>query len=274
MALKLMYITNNPDVARIADLNGVDRIFVDLECIGKEVRQKGMDTVKSHHTIEDISKVRKAIRKSQLLVRCNPIHKATDEYCDSKDEINEIISNGADYIMLPYFKTIAEVHEFLQIVHGRVKTVLLFETPQAVECVEEILQSVGIDEVFIGLNDLSIGYHKDFMFELLADGTVENLALKFRKRGVPFGFGGIAAVGRGQLPAEKIIREHYRMFSDSVILSRSFCDIRNSSDIFEIERIFSVGIAEIRAVEKECMEHREFFEKNMAEIAEIIENIK
>ena len=31
MALKLMYITNNPKVAKIAEEAGVDRIFVDME---------------------------------------------------------------------------------------------------------------------------------------------------------------------------------------------------------------------------------------------------
>ena len=54
MALKLMYITNNPDVALIAEANGVDRIFVDMEYIGKSDRQGGMDSVQSHHTFQDI----------------------------------------------------------------------------------------------------------------------------------------------------------------------------------------------------------------------------
>lgn len=39
MPLKLMYITNCPDVARIAEQAGVDRIFVDMEYIGKAIRQ-------------------------------------------------------------------------------------------------------------------------------------------------------------------------------------------------------------------------------------------
>ena len=57
MALKLMYITNNPDVALIAEKYGVDRMLIDLETLGKEKRQKGMNTVKSHHTVEDIKKL-------------------------------------------------------------------------------------------------------------------------------------------------------------------------------------------------------------------------
>ena len=40
MALKTMYITNNPVVAKVAEGNGVDRIFIDMEVLGKEDRQK------------------------------------------------------------------------------------------------------------------------------------------------------------------------------------------------------------------------------------------
>ena len=54
MKLKLMYITNNPIVALIAEKNGVDRIWIDLETLGKEERQIGINSVKSHHSIEDI----------------------------------------------------------------------------------------------------------------------------------------------------------------------------------------------------------------------------
>lgn len=274
MALKLMYITKNPQIVSILEASGVDRIFVDMEYIGKSVRQKGMDTVQSHHTIEDIANIKKVITKAELLVRCNPIHDATKEYGDSIEEINQIIANGADYIMLPYFKTTMEVKKFLDIVRGRTKTVVLFETPEAVEQVDDILALGGIDEAFIGLNDLSLGYHKHFMFELLADGTVEKLALKFRSKGIPFGFGGIAAVGKGMLPAEKIIREHYRLFSESVILSRSFCNTNEITDINEIEAIFIKGVAEIRAVEQICKEHREFFEKNVADIRNTVNLLK
>lgn len=41
MPLKLMYITNSEDVAHIAEEAGVDRIFVDMEYIGKTDRQGG-----------------------------------------------------------------------------------------------------------------------------------------------------------------------------------------------------------------------------------------
>ena len=96
MSLKLMYITNRPDVAKIAESAGVDRIFVDMEYIGKDDRQGGMNTVQNHHTIDDIKRVRQAIVSAQLLVRVNPIHEATDDYCSSREEIDDSIEAGAD----------------------------------------------------------------------------------------------------------------------------------------------------------------------------------
>ena len=166
MALKLMYITNRPEIARIAESAGVDRIFVDLEYIGKDVRQGGLDTVQSHHTLNDIVDIKKTIKTSELLVRCNPIHDKCDEYSSSEEEIEAVIKDGADIVMLPYFKTVAEVKRFIGCVGGRVKTMLLVETPEAVSVIDDILEINGIDEVFIGLNDLSLGYGKKFMFEL------------------------------------------------------------------------------------------------------------
>ena len=47
--LTLMYITNSPEIALIAQANGVQRVWVDLETLGKEERQKGRNTVKSNH---------------------------------------------------------------------------------------------------------------------------------------------------------------------------------------------------------------------------------
>jgi len=61
-----------------------------------------------------------------------------------------------------------------------------------------------------------------FMFELLSGGIVEYLAEKINKKGIKFGFGGMARIGEGILPAECILAEHYRLNSNSVILSRTF----------------------------------------------------
>lgn len=254
MPLKLMYITNRPQIAKIVEEAGVDRVFVDMEYIGKSLRQGGMNTVQNHHTLSDVKNIAEVLTKADLLVRINPIHESSSSYISSKDEIDQAIENGAHIIMLPYFKTVKEVHQFVTLVAKRAKVMLLLETPEAVNVIDEILQIDGIDEIFVGLNDLSLGYGKKFMFELLSDGTVEDLADKFRKVNLPFGFGGIASLGKGLLPSEHIIREHYRLHSSSVILSRSFCNVNKMNDIQEVERIFKQGLREIREFEKSCMD--------------------
>ena len=272
--LKLMYITNRPEIARIAESAGVDRIFVDMEFIGKDQRQKGLDTVKSHHTVQDVAAVRAAVTKAQVLVRVNPIHDKMADYCSSKEEIDAVIAAGADVVMLPFFKKVEEVCTFVRLVNGRARTMLLLETPEAAEQVDDILEVSGIDEIHIGLNDLSLGYGLPFMFELLTDGTVERLCLKFRKKGIIYGFGGIASPGKGDLPAEYIIREHYRLGSCCVILSRSFCNTSKVTDLDTIRSIFNSGVAEIRAVERECIEQDEgFFFDNQREVFRLVKTI-
>lgn len=265
--LKLMYITNRPDVAQIVEEAGVDRIFVDLETIGKAERQGGMDTVQSKHTLDDVAVIRKSIKLSELLVRSNPIH------AGSAGEIEAIICNGADVVMLPYFKTVNEVAKFIDLIRGRAKVCLLVETPEAVEKIDAILELDGIDEVHIGLNDLHLAYHKKFMFELLADGTVENLRNKILAKGIPYGFGGIARLGVGLLPAESIIKEHYRLDSTRAILSRSFCNVSRINDLEEVRHAFTAGIREIRALEREIMLHKCYFEDNRMFVNDAISNI-
>lgn len=273
MALQLMYITNNPEIAIIAEEAGVDRIFVDMEYIGKDARQGGMNTVQNHHTIEDVKKIKAVIKKAKLLVRVNQMHETSKDYISSEDEINAVIDNGADIIMLPFFKTRDEVERFLSIVNGRVKTMLLLETPEAVECIDEILKLKGIDYVHIGLNDLSLGYGMKFMFELLTDGTVEVLCAKLKKAKIMYGFGGIASLGKGQLKAENVIMEHYRLCSNSAILSRSFCNTDLICSIPEIKKTFFEGLSKIREYERVCEAYYKPFKDNELECSSIIRKI-
>ena len=266
-----MYITNRTDVAQIAESVGVDRIFIDMEYIGKADRQGGMDTVQSHHTVDDIKAIRAVITKSDIMVRVNPIHDG------SKEEIDAVVDAGADIIMLPYFKTAKEVQTFVELVGGRVKTLPLVETPEAVSVIDEILGIGGIDEIFVGLNDLSLGYGKKFMFELLADGTVEALCLKFKQKGIPYGFGGLASLNGGMLPGSKVLTEHYRLGSTCVILSRSFCNVNTVGDMDTVRGIFSKGVSEIRSFEVKC-EHGEIdFAENQKQVklavSQILEKI-
>ena len=96
---------------------------------------------------------------------------------------------------------------------------------------------------------MHLSYGLDFMFELLTDGTVETLCEKFAARGLPYGFGGIAKIGDGAVPAEKIILEHYRLGSTRAILSRTFCDNAKIPSVGEINRVFDVNMRNLRAFE-------------------------
>ena len=247
MPLKLMYLTNDPQVAAIAQAAGVDRIFLDLELRGKEERQGHLDTVISHHSIEDVRRLKAVLTSAQLLVRVNSM------YAGSEAEINKVIADGADIVMLPYFKTVKEVSDFVSVCKGRVKTCLLFETPEAVEHIDEILAVPGIDEVHVGINDLHLGYHLNFMFELVVNGTVETLCRKFAEKGIPYGFGGVGRPGSNvALPAERILAEHYRLGSSQVILSRAFCDMSKIHDRSHLAEDFKAGVDDIRACEAQC----------------------
>ena len=268
--IKLMYITNDVEVAKIAEKYGVDRIWIDLEVNGKEERQKGMDTVKSKHNICDIGKIKPELSSSELLVRINPIYEKT------QDEIEQVIKQGADIIMLPYFKTVDEVQQFVKYVNGRCKTMILVETPEAVEIIDDILNIKGIDEVHIGLNDLHLGYKKKFMFELLTDGTVELLCNKFKEHNISsYGFGGISKIGTGDLPAEDILTEHYRLGSTTVILSRSFCNTEKIKNADEIENIFKNEVKKIREEEKKINQYKQKeYEENYKKIEKIVKKIR
>lgn len=244
MALTLMYITNDSNIAIIAQKHGVDRIWIDLETIGKEDRQKGLDTVLSRHTIADILKIKPVLKESEMLVRVNRWHE------DSVHEINDVIDAGADIVMLPYWKTKEEVANFIKTVNGRCKTILLLETREAVNIIDEVLNIPGINEIHIGLNDLHLSYKMTFMFELLSDGTVEMLCKKIAEKGIPYGFGGIARIGGGAVPAEKIIQEHYRLGSTRAILSRTFCRSDECSDYEKIDKVFGENMRKLRTFEK------------------------
>ena len=266
--LALMYITNDPTVAQIAEKNGVQRVWIDLETLGKEERQKNLNTVKSHHCIHDIEVISNVLTTSEVLVRVNPLNPGSEE------EINQVIAAGADMIMLPMWKSVEDVKQFLGFVNNRVKTTLLLETKEAVECLDQVLELGGFDEIHIGLNDLHLSYGLTFMFELLANGTVESLCKKIAATGIPYGFGGIARIGEGTLPAEWIVKEHYRLGSTRAILSRSFCNAEEIKDLKKIEVIFAENMARLRdcerdfttTTEEDFEENRKAVKRKVAEI--------
>lgn len=250
--LDLLKITVDPDFVRRCDALGGMRLFVDLERLGKAERQAGRNTHISTHQIEDIGAVKRMLRQAQLMVRVNPLHEG------SANEVEAVLAQGltqgtgtdADLLMLPMFTDAQSLREFAQIVDGRCPIVALLETAGALASIESWISTPGLHEVFVGLNDLHISLGMRFMFEPLANGIVDRVAAASSRRGLRFGFGGMARLNEGLLPGRDVLAEHLRLGSQAVILSRSFAFERPSGDMS-----FEEELSALRAVEAE-LAHR------------------
>lgn len=270
--MNFFFITNSIELAVHALAQGADRIFVDLESLGKAARQGHLDTLISRHTIADVLALRPLVPAGALHVRVNPLH------ADSFDEINDVIAAGADIVMLPMFRTPAEVELFVRLVGGRARVSLLVETMGAASSLKECVAVRGVDEVHIGLNDLHLELNNDFMFEPLAAGMVDTMAAILHDACVPFGIGGVARVGEGMLPADLILSEHARLGSTAAILSRTFHRQAASVAAIRAEMDFGHEIAQLRAAyEGHCLatpaqleQTRAVVNRKIAEIAALL----
>jgi hypothetical protein len=266
--LRLLFITNDADMAIFACANAVDRIFVDLEIIGKQERQGHLNTVISRHSVSDVARLRPVVPRGSLLVRLNPLHTQTDE------EVEKVIEMGADILMLPMFKTPDDVYKFCNIVAGRAKVCLLVETIGAMLSLSESVRIRGVDEVHIGLNDLHLEMGCRFMFQPLADGYVDRMAQSIRDANLPFGIGGVARVGEGLLPAELLLSEHARLGSTGAILSRTFHRQARSVHEIEAQMDFAGEIHKLRlAYQRHCVATSEDLDSSRKAVKVIVDSI-
>ncbi len=196
------------------------------------------------------------------------------DYPSSEDEIEAVIKEGADIVMLPFFKTIVEVERFVHIVAGRAQVCLLVETPEAATLLEQIVNIPGVDMIHLGLNDMHLALGMKFMFELLADGSVDKWTDIIRRKGIMYGFGGLASLDGGVVPGRMILKEHYRIGSQMVIMSRAFCNTDKIKDIDMVREIFTQGIAAIRELEREMESmSKEDYRNNHKAVCEAVEAI-
>lgn len=234
--MKYIVIENNLEKIKQYIDAGVERVMIDLELLDKIKRQEGLDSFITDHTIDDVAKVKSLIKhknnqteKPELMVRINHYNQ------NSKNEISEVIKEGADIIMLPFIQDISEVKntiDIIQAINNNIKFIPLVETIYSFNNLEEICKLPHITEVYLGLNDLHIERKMQFMFELLADGSVERFANIANKYNVIFGFGGIAAPNIGAIKAEDLIAIHASLGSSMVILGRSF---KNNSKNYQAD---------------------------------------
>ena len=269
--IDLLTITNLPELAARCDQMPGMRLFVDLERTGKAARQKGHDTFISTHHMDDVGRIKAVLKRSKLMVRVNPYQ--TDDPAASKAEVDAVLSQGADMIMLPMYSRADELRKFADIVAGRTPIVPLLETAAALHTLDDWIDTPGIHEVFVGLNDLHLSLGCRFMFEPLLLGHVDGVAKACKVRGLRFGFGGVARMDEGTLPGHAVLAEHVRLGSQAVILSRTF----NRADTHPEAKSFEQAVSALRVAELGlCLRSPEQNEKDklrtyglIAELAEV-----
>lgn len=265
--LKLILITDSPEIAKKAQESGVDIVMVDLEIIGKQERQGGLNTIISNHSIDSVPAIRNVLTTSKLMVRINPLHDG------SQHEIDTVVNMGADLIMIPMFKSYQELKTICDLIDRRCGVVPLLETTEALLRVDDILKIDNFDFIHLGLNDLKIGLGVKFLFEVVSGGIIEYLANKINNKGLEFGFGGIARMDSGELPGSLVLSEHIRLGSDAVILSRAFHN--NSKTLTELnENVdLSAEIAKLREYEQFFRSGKVDLEENKQEFKKIVDKI-
>lgn len=228
--MKFCFITNDTSFVAIAEHSNIDRIIIDLERKGKQLRQTGKELFLSDHTIQDISAVKPLLKQTNLMVRINPLDH------NSKNEIDNVISKGADIIMLPYFKEVEEAELVCRYVAGRAKVSLLVETAESVKNILYLSQLADVDEIHIGLNDLCISMNFKSIFEPIYNGTLEHICTILEKSGKAYGFGGVGRLSYSGLPInpELILAEQIRLGCSIGWLGRTFRTNLNA-DLFKGE---------------------------------------
>lgn len=228
---RLLLFSTNPSFICETVAAGIHGIIVDCEHVGKERRQASADTEINLNTVEDLRSVR-ACTEATVICRINGYGPGTPE------EVERVVAAGADEILLPMARSVAEVEAVLKAVNGRCRVGMLIETVAAVGLAAD-LSRLPLSRVYVGLNDLAIERRTPNLFTALADGTVERVREHFRR--IPFGFGGLTLPEFGRpIPCRLFLAEMARLQCNFTFLRRSFFrDVQGRNLATEVPRILS-----------------------------------
>ena len=247
--MQTYYVIDDLNIIEKVD-GKVDSIFFDLENLGKIDRQPS-NFIVSKANFNDLKYVRKKIKKSEMMVRINPIHENT------ATEVHICKEAGADIIMLPYFKTLSEVQKLIRYCGSSMKICLLVETPEAVLNLRKILHVCKIDRVHFGLNDLRLALGRDNIFEAVFDDLLCSASRACLEFNVPFGIGGIGRIGLENPTPEDYIARCRHMGAIWIILNRSFIDYRKIPSAIEFATQFDVELKKINRLFENLSIHAE-----------------
>jgi hypothetical protein len=223
----LTLLTNAPLLAANADLAGIDRIGVDIEHIGKKLRQEHITSWVSDHSVSDLPLSRPVTTRAALFARCNPINQG------SAEEIRGLLDSGVSVIMLPYFKCVQEVETFVRMVDDRAITVLLVETKEAAAVMTDLCRIDGVKEIHIGLNDMGLSLGWFSPFQVLISDFLMRLCEPVLDAGLRLGVGKVGRVGDYTLPipSDSVIAQLPRLGASAALISRCFFNNAASIDL-------------------------------------------
>lgn len=225
---ELLLFTTDVRLVTAAVEAGVDGIVIDWERRGKRERQAYADTQINQDTPADLTRVRRATR-APILCRINGVGDTTP------GEIDAAVGEGADEILVPMVRTVAEMETVFALVKGRCRVGMLIETVDAAAAASSFAR-LPLSRVYVGLNDLGIERGTQNIFTALADGTVDAVRASVR---APFGFGGLTVPDGGHpVPCRLLMGEMARLGASFSFLRRSFLrDARGQSMSIMIARM-------------------------------------
>jgi hypothetical protein len=225
---ELYLFSADPATVLPAVAGGVAGVIVDWERIGKRHRQAGADTQIGEDTVDDLRRVR-ACTPARVLCRVDNDAELLDEQVDTA------MALGADEVLLPMVRSVAEIERLLDSVSGRCGVGVLVETLAVLDDLDAI-GHLPLSRVYVGLNDLAIERGDLNIFAPVIDGTVEWIRGHFD---VPFGFAGLTVVDGGiPIPCRLLIGEMARLGCTFSFLRRSYhADIRGRDTAHELARL-------------------------------------
>lgn len=216
----LTLLTKDAAWAAAADDAGVSRVGIDIERMGK-IQRQGLvyDARISDHTLADLIPIARVLHRARAFVRINPLHSRT------REEVERALQAGARSLMLPQVHNASEAGEFAGLVAGRAETLLLLETKECLQDLDAIFAISEVDEVMVGLNDLSLALCMRHPMQLLASPMLDDIATRAREAGRSYGFGGVAGPEvSNPLPVspDLVLARHAALGSRSAWIARSF----------------------------------------------------
>ena len=210
--------TDDAHIARAAAATGVARIGPDLEFAGKAARQRGTDSLQSHHSIDCLPAIRDVVGAARLFARCNPPAFARGR------EIATLLDEGVTSIMLPMVRTVAEAADIARQIGGRATLTLMIEHADALPLCRDLARIDGVQALYVGINDLALSLGLRSRFAALTPQVLDPCADAARASGVGFGFFGLARAGDTSLPvpSDLVFAEWARLDVNFCIIARSF----------------------------------------------------